>query len=460
MSVREYVGARYVPKFADPVEWQADTSYEALTIVTYNNSSYTSKVPVPSTVGNPASNGDYWVVTGNYSAQVQEAISIANSANAVAENAKAVAENLDSTVNETKKDLEALIAKTDKTVKDYGAKGDGSTDDIAAINACMAAENVVIFPEGVYMVSSTINVPRDNMYFIGEHAAHIKCSTDKLQSIINTNEKNNLIINNLEIDGNSLSDYCILDNLSDDVKIYDCNVHHALVICIGLRGGYRNIIDRCTIEYTVGNEEGHLSNGGVAMFQDDQETAAYYHGHVMRNCHVAYTGLDGVLADVGGVSVINNDFSYCGRRVKAAAIYATTNERSLIAGNTIRYISGNGIDTHLANFGVISNNIIEEAKCAGIMLSNSDGWTVNGNACFNCGDDPIEAQQQGGLSLINNSRNILVTGNLFVGNTYPWYFNNVSHIEIGTYKFLNNKHQCHEENVTDSRIAVTTNYPA
>lgn len=70
-TVRQYVGARYVPKFADPVAWQSGTSYEALTIVTYNNSSYTSKIPVPATVGNPADNDTYWALTGNYNAQVE-----------------------------------------------------------------------------------------------------------------------------------------------------------------------------------------------------------------------------------------------------------------------------------------------------------------------------------------------------------------------------------------------------
>lgn len=72
MAIRNYVGARYVPKFANPVEWQANTSYEAMVIVTYNNASYTSKVPVPPTVGNPAENSNYWALTGNYNAQVEE----------------------------------------------------------------------------------------------------------------------------------------------------------------------------------------------------------------------------------------------------------------------------------------------------------------------------------------------------------------------------------------------------
>lgn len=72
MSNNVYIGNRYVPVFADPVEWDSLRSYEALTIVTYLGTSYTSKKNVP--VGTPLSDTNYWVVTGNYNAQVQELI--------------------------------------------------------------------------------------------------------------------------------------------------------------------------------------------------------------------------------------------------------------------------------------------------------------------------------------------------------------------------------------------------
>ena len=87
--VKQYVGARYVPKFATPVEWAADTSYEALTIVTFNNASYTSKVPVPPTVGNPANNPQYWALTGNYNAQVEQYRQETQQAVETSENVKA-----------------------------------------------------------------------------------------------------------------------------------------------------------------------------------------------------------------------------------------------------------------------------------------------------------------------------------------------------------------------------------
>lgn len=70
MANNIYIGNRYVPIFADPVEWNNLREYEALTIVTYNGTAYTSRKRVP--VGTALSNTEYWVVTGNYNAQVEQ----------------------------------------------------------------------------------------------------------------------------------------------------------------------------------------------------------------------------------------------------------------------------------------------------------------------------------------------------------------------------------------------------
>lgn len=76
MATRQYIGARYVPKFYEnsdnTSEWRSGVIYEPLTIVTYNGNSYTSKKPVAAEVGNPSSNPTYWAATGLYNAQVEE----------------------------------------------------------------------------------------------------------------------------------------------------------------------------------------------------------------------------------------------------------------------------------------------------------------------------------------------------------------------------------------------------
>ena len=66
----QYIGSRYVPIFADPIEWDNHRSYESLTIVTHDGESYTSKCNVGP--GIDITNERYWAKTGAYNAQVEQ----------------------------------------------------------------------------------------------------------------------------------------------------------------------------------------------------------------------------------------------------------------------------------------------------------------------------------------------------------------------------------------------------
>lgn len=68
-GVRQYVGARYVPLFAEPLEWSSTRGYESLTVVLHEGNSYTSRQSVP--VGIDINNTAYWAETGNYNAQIE-----------------------------------------------------------------------------------------------------------------------------------------------------------------------------------------------------------------------------------------------------------------------------------------------------------------------------------------------------------------------------------------------------
>lgn len=76
MSVREYIGARYVPMFADPIEWDITTIYEPLTVVTYQGASYISRREVPD--GISLDNEDYWILWADFNAQLQHYIDEVN----------------------------------------------------------------------------------------------------------------------------------------------------------------------------------------------------------------------------------------------------------------------------------------------------------------------------------------------------------------------------------------------
>lgn len=77
MAITQYIGARYVPLFyANPDDnsnnWKSGIAYDPLTVVTDVNQSYTSKIPVPASVGRPSENPTYWIMTGAYNAQVEQ----------------------------------------------------------------------------------------------------------------------------------------------------------------------------------------------------------------------------------------------------------------------------------------------------------------------------------------------------------------------------------------------------
>lgn len=69
MATTQYIGSRYVPLLADPVEWSSAKAYEPLTIVTHEGNSYTSRQYVP--VGIDIANETFWALTGNYNAQIE-----------------------------------------------------------------------------------------------------------------------------------------------------------------------------------------------------------------------------------------------------------------------------------------------------------------------------------------------------------------------------------------------------
>lgn len=78
MATRQYIGARYVPKFYQnsvdgSTQWEANVVYEPLIYVTLQNGHmYISKKQVPATVGTPAQNIDYWLDIGDYNGYISE----------------------------------------------------------------------------------------------------------------------------------------------------------------------------------------------------------------------------------------------------------------------------------------------------------------------------------------------------------------------------------------------------
>lgn len=118
VGTRKYIGERYVPIFGrkgeESIQWDNSAPYEPLTIVLYQGNSYTSRQYVP--IGVEITNQEFWVITGNYNAQVE-----AYHRETIA--AREIADNAITTANNAQNDINTLLPKADfnaeNTVKKY-----------------------------------------------------------------------------------------------------------------------------------------------------------------------------------------------------------------------------------------------------------------------------------------------------------------------------------------------------
>lgn len=109
-GVTQYVGARYVPLFANPIEWDSARAYEPLTIVLHQGNSYTSRQSVPT--GVDISDDTFWAMTGNYNAQIEQyRAEVAQYDSAIKANTSAIKTNETYIAAETSRAIKAEASK-------------------------------------------------------------------------------------------------------------------------------------------------------------------------------------------------------------------------------------------------------------------------------------------------------------------------------------------------------------
>ena len=137
-GVTQYVGARYVPLFADPIEWSSARAYEPLTIVVHQGNSYTSRQSVPT--GVDISDDAFWAMTGNYNAQVEQYRAEVKRYDARIKAVEGDTAQLKTDTGQLKTDVSQLKADTEKFGTELtGTKGDveKNASEIASIDATL-----------------------------------------------------------------------------------------------------------------------------------------------------------------------------------------------------------------------------------------------------------------------------------------------------------------------------------
>lgn len=230
MSVIQYVGARYVPKFFEGAggssEWVSGVAYEPLTIVTYLNSSYTSKKQVPVGIGSPNLNPNYWVNTGNYNEQVEEY--------------REIVDELSVEVEGIADDVETINFKTSYyvTPEEFGAVGDGVTDDTNAFRDALEGGNktIILGAGKTYFVTDYLIVESNTIIDLNggkikTNYRHLFYNFDPTGVYLLYSAFGNICIKNGYIEGGSISAVHGKNILIENVTWYNCENDHIIEIC-------------------------------------------------------------------------------------------------------------------------------------------------------------------------------------------------------------------------------------
>ena len=153
-----YVGARYIPRIMG--EYNNETAYEALDIVTSGGVGYISRQPVPA--GTAVTNKEYWAMWGSGNAVVdaltQRVTTNENDISSLETGLQQTNQNLQTTnqnLQTTNQNLENLVIPWEPAST---LKGDGSTDNTAAFGQLDANTPVSLMP-GNYLISGNVTIP-------------------------------------------------------------------------------------------------------------------------------------------------------------------------------------------------------------------------------------------------------------------------------------------------------------
>lgn len=206
MAVRQYIGARYVPKFFDNPdgsnEWLEGIAYEALTVVTYAGNSFTSKIPVPANVGSPNLNQKYWVNTGTGGGGDLNALQ--TQVNKNTDNISDINSKLNDFAIEKKK---YIFLSDSYGVTDYPSTSGKTMMNLIAEYMGLSSDDFYQFPKGSCGFSRS-----DNNFniLLQENIANVANPEDITDIIVfgGANDQNNIVGNNVENSIKSFVDYC------------------------------------------------------------------------------------------------------------------------------------------------------------------------------------------------------------------------------------------------------------
>ena len=320
---------------------------------------------------------------------------LTTSSAAAAPNANAVSYNQGST-GSVARTVEAKF-KDSISVKDFGAVGDGSTDDTtkiqAALTAASGSKNVYL-PAGTYIVSTTIYIPSNTFFFGDGKNSVIKMvssqgrNTTVVMTGFRNNKRENIVIKDMMIDFNRLrwavTGGTQLDDAfngtagyhskqdNDETALSICYSENVLVKNVWAIDGYKHCIDVQAPSYRTGTD------GATYDSQPSKNVT-------LENCYTSGAGDDNITThhstDINIIGCWSENPSGVRIPQNSNCIEIDDGSRNVFVTNcvTVGGIYGlqiKGHDYAPAPYNVIVNGLRTVNNTQGVELRHS-GWYAN-----------------------------------------------------------------------------------
>lgn len=324
-------------------------------------------------------------------------------------------------------------------VRDWGCKQDGSTDDYAALNACVAAAGAaasatgnatIYFPPSAHplCLSQCINLPSNVTWWAHPGTVTIRPTTTNTTSnplLFSASGQSNITFYGLTIDGGGQdfangNDVVVTQQINgitfDHVTIQNTNGR-------GIQSQYaNNFVLRACRFLNIGNhwkttlvpgdrKEGF--NNGLGDY------VTWGFGQTIENCYFLNCGYGPVnLGHITGVRITGNTFDSEWQHTYAwspapgagdfpAPIFLHYCFEAEVAGNYIRRSPGNGIESDGSSRVTITGNNIQNCGAGAILVYEEAGYetahySIAGNVLMNNNNNP-STNWPGGISLASNT---------------------------------------------------------
>lgn len=265
------------------------------------------------------------------------------------------------------------------SVKDFGATGDGVTDDTTAIQAAINSGRSLLFPTGNYRANNLVGFTNFQRFYAAGQAVITKNANGPLFS----HSGIYIELNGLQFNGDNSTPTFTGDNLvltGSNPRLINCGSQWAYGLALKATGGHVQIIGTCAIYQSA--------NAGAAGYDVEigvSGTATLYHQIYGLYTSQATGGIK--LIDVGSHVIMGGQFGklWVASGTSPAGVNGGITTNARILGNVTIDISnavftGNQFSTQTITFGAgTSNHYIDASN-----LFNSASVVNNGN-----GNSPI-----------------------------------------------------------------------